>query len=206
MRIAVIDLGTNTFNLLIVDSDKNGTYSILVNEKLPVKLGAGGIGKRIITPEAVERGIAALKEQKKTIDNYHTDHIHAFATSAIRSADNGKEFADRIKKEVGINLEIITGEKEAELIFKGISQSVPLDAEKILVLDIGGGGEGVIGRLKGRDAVAVDIRKEELEEAVDGPLKIIMDARDLKFLDESFHTATAFFSMMYIRYLLKKQG
>ncbi len=144
MRIAVIDLGTNTFNLLIVDSDKNGTYSILVNEKLPVKLGAGGIGKRIITPEAVERGIAALKEQKKTIDNYHTDHIHAFATSAIRSADNGKEFADRIKKEVGINLEIITGEKEAELIFKGISQSVPLDDEKILVLDIGGGSNELI--------------------------------------------------------------
>ena len=67
------------------------------------------------------------------------------------------------------------------------------------ILDIGGGGEGVIGRLKGRDVVAIDIRKDELEEAVDGPLKIIMDARDLKFLDESFNTATAFFSLMYVK-------
>lgn len=67
------------------------------------------------------------------------------------------------------------------------------------ILDIGGGGEGVIGRLKGRDVVAIDIRKEELEEAVDGPLKIVMDARDLKFLDGSFNTVTAFFSLMYVK-------
>jgi ubiquinone/menaquinone biosynthesis C-methylase UbiE len=67
------------------------------------------------------------------------------------------------------------------------------------ILDIGGGGEGVIGRLKGKEVVAIDIRKEELDEAVDGPLKIVMDARDLKFLDSSFNTVTAFFSLMYIK-------
>ncbi len=67
------------------------------------------------------------------------------------------------------------------------------------ILDIGGGGEGVIGQLKGKDVVAIDFREEELLEAADGPLKIIMDARDLKFLDESFPTVTAFFAMMYIK-------
>ncbi len=67
------------------------------------------------------------------------------------------------------------------------------------ILDIGGGGEGVIGQLRGKDVVAIDFRKEELLEASDGPLKIIMDARDLKFLDESFKTATAFFSLMYLK-------
>ena len=67
------------------------------------------------------------------------------------------------------------------------------------VLDIGGGGEGVIGRLKGKDVVAIDIRPDELQEAADGPLKIVMDARDLKFLDGSFNAATAFFSLMYIK-------
>lgn len=67
------------------------------------------------------------------------------------------------------------------------------------ILDIGGGGEGVIGRLKGKDVIAIDIRKDELEEAVDGPLKIVMDARELKFLDNTFNTATAFFSLMYIK-------
>ena len=67
------------------------------------------------------------------------------------------------------------------------------------ILDIGGGGEGVIGRLKGKDVVAIDIRRDELEEAVEGPLKIVMDATDLKFLGDSFNTATAFFSLMYVR-------
>ncbi|MCJ7734262.1 MAG: methyltransferase domain-containing protein [Anaerolineales bacterium] len=67
------------------------------------------------------------------------------------------------------------------------------------VLDIGGGGEGVIGQLMDKDVVAIDFRKEELLEAADGPLKIIMDARELKFLDDSFQTASAFFSLMYIK-------
>lgn len=66
------------------------------------------------------------------------------------------------------------------------------------ILDIGGGGEGVIGQLKGQQVIAIDIFKEELEEAPDGPLKIIMDARDLKFLDNTFNTGTSFFTMMYI--------
>jgi ubiquinone/menaquinone biosynthesis C-methylase UbiE len=67
------------------------------------------------------------------------------------------------------------------------------------VLDIGGGGEGVIGRLKGRQVVAIDIRLDELVETVDGPQKVVMDARKLSFLDGSISTATAFFSMMYMK-------
>ena len=66
------------------------------------------------------------------------------------------------------------------------------------ILAVGGGGEGTIGRLKGSQVIAVDISKPELEEAPDGPLKIIMDARDLKFLDNTFNTATSFFTLMYI--------
>jgi len=67
------------------------------------------------------------------------------------------------------------------------------------VLDIGGGGEGIIGRLKSDRVVAVDIRADELNEAPEGPLKILMNAQDLKFLDESFNTITAFFSLMYLK-------
>ena len=67
------------------------------------------------------------------------------------------------------------------------------------ILDLGGGGEGVIGQLKGSDVVAIDFQKEELLEAADGPLKVVMDARELKFLDESFQTITAFFFLMYVR-------
>jgi len=66
------------------------------------------------------------------------------------------------------------------------------------VLDVGGGGEGIIGILKGQQVVAVDLRKSELEEAPNGPLKLVADARDLPFLNRTFATATAFFSLMYL--------
>ena len=67
------------------------------------------------------------------------------------------------------------------------------------ILDIGGGGEGIIGLLKGQDVVAIDINKRELEEAAEGALKIVMDTQDLQFLDDSFNTATAFFSLMFLK-------
>jgi ubiquinone/menaquinone biosynthesis C-methylase UbiE len=66
------------------------------------------------------------------------------------------------------------------------------------ILDIGGGGEGVIGQLKGDRVIAIDPNKRELEEAAEGPLKIVMDARELQFLDASFEAATSFFTLMYI--------
>ena len=66
------------------------------------------------------------------------------------------------------------------------------------VLDIGGGGEGIIGVLKGEKVIAIDMRKEELEEAPEGPLKIVMDARALQFLDNSFEVVTSFFTLMYM--------
>ncbi len=67
------------------------------------------------------------------------------------------------------------------------------------ILDIGGGGEGIVGQMKPAQVVAIDLSKRELEDAPPGPLKIVMDATDLKFLDASFDTATAFFSLMYMR-------
>jgi SAM-dependent methyltransferase len=67
------------------------------------------------------------------------------------------------------------------------------------ILDIGGGGEGVIGQLKGKRVIAIDKQRRELEEAAPSGLKIVMDATDLKFLDRTFEIATAFFSLMYIK-------
>jgi len=67
------------------------------------------------------------------------------------------------------------------------------------ILDIGGGGEGIIGELKGDNVIAIDLQKEELEEAPQGPLKIIMDAAELKFIDSTFNMATAFFTLMFIK-------
>jgi ubiquinone/menaquinone biosynthesis C-methylase UbiE len=73
------------------------------------------------------------------------------------------------------------------------------------ILDIGGGGEGVIGQLKGRQVVAIDPKPSELEEAASGPLKIVMNARELQFLDETFEFVTSFFTLMYIKAPDQKQ-
>lgn len=100
-----------------------------------------------------------------------------------------------VRGKIGV---LAVGEYDEFYQFEQVQLDVKDFESKGFILDIGGGGEGVIGRLKGRDVAAIDIRKEELEEAVDGPLKIVMDARELKFLDGSFSTATAFFSLMYV--------
>ena len=139
MRIAVIDLGTNTFNLLIVDMGEDQGYKILYNNKLPVKLGKSGIDKKEIRPDAITRGLNALERHLQTIGEYKVEKTYAFATSAIRSARNGDQFVKLAKQRCGIDVEIINGEREAELIYYGVKQAVRLTDDKVLILDIGGG-------------------------------------------------------------------
>ncbi len=139
MQIAIIDLGTNTFNLLIADILEDKSFAILLETKYPAKLGKGGINNRTITPEAFERGIKAIDTHLKTIKKYNVESIYCFATSAIRSASNGHEFVSEIKKRFNLDINVIDGDKEAELIYDGVKQVVPIGEEKVLIMDIGGG-------------------------------------------------------------------
>ncbi len=139
MRLAIIDLGTNTFNLLIADLLKDGSYKRVYKTKIAVKLGEGGINNNHIEPVPFKRGIKALKKHKETIDEYKVDKIIAFATSGIRSASNGNDFVQKTKEEVGLEIQVISGEREAELIYYGIQQAVKLSDATSLIIDIGGG-------------------------------------------------------------------
>jgi exopolyphosphatase / guanosine-5'-triphosphate,3'-diphosphate pyrophosphatase len=139
MKIAVIDLGTNTFNILIVDIAPDKTYSITFHAKLPVKLGEGGINQNIIQPVPFQRGLDALKQHQKTIEKYNVQQVYAFATSAIRDAVNGKDFVEKVKLETGYEVQIIDGGKEAELIYFGVREAVKMNHETSLIMDIGGG-------------------------------------------------------------------
>jgi exopolyphosphatase/guanosine-5'-triphosphate,3'-diphosphate pyrophosphatase len=138
-RIAVIDLGTNTFNLLIAEYTGKYDFKILVDNKLPVKLGEGGIQQGVILDQARARAFDALARHMITIREHNVSQILAFGTSALRTARNGAEFAKEIQSHFGFNVDIIAGEREAELIYKGISLSVKLDSKPHLLLDIGGG-------------------------------------------------------------------
>lgn len=138
MRIAVIDLGTNTFNLLIADVNHKG-IEFIYKAKMPSKLGEEGINENIIHKDAFTRAINIIKEYKKIIDKHHIDKLYAIATSAVRSAENGTEFVAKIAEVTGVNVEIISGEKEAQLIYGGVHKTMSKEDSDYLVLDIGGG-------------------------------------------------------------------
>lgn len=139
MRVAIIDMGTNTFNLLVVESNGNNQLQTLHNSKFFVKLGEGGIDKKIIAPEAWIRGLKVIDAHMLTISTLKVDKIYAFATSAIRDASNGTAFVDDIHKTHKLNVEIIKGDREAWLIYQGVRQAVDLGKQINLILDIGGG-------------------------------------------------------------------
>jgi exopolyphosphatase/guanosine-5'-triphosphate,3'-diphosphate pyrophosphatase len=138
-RIAIIDLGTNTFNLLIVEVGSNKIYEHLFQAKVSVKLAEGGINKGFIAPVPFQRGIDALKKHKQTIEKYNVDKVLAFATSAIRGASNGQEFIKQTKEETDIDIQIISGDKEAEFVYYGVRSAVEMNESTSLIIDIGGG-------------------------------------------------------------------
>ena len=138
-RVAIIDLGTNTFNLLIVQFNSDKTYDIICQTKISVKLGEGGITKRVIAPEAFQRGIDALKMHRLTIQLHNAEKVIAFATSAIREATNGKDFIAKAKEATKIDVEMISGDREAELIYYGVKDAVEMNEDASLIIDIGGG-------------------------------------------------------------------
>lgn len=112
---------------------------IIFCETIAVKLGEGGIGQGIINAAATERGLRALHKFRQQIDQYEVKEIRAVATSALRTASNGKEFLERVKIETDIVPQFISGEHEAELIYLGVRQAVNFNQKKALIIDIGGG-------------------------------------------------------------------
>lgn len=141
---AVIDMGTNTFHLLIGEV-KGNSPNIIFKKTIAVKLGdGGGIGKGEIIPEAYQRGLDTLKEFKSDIDQFGVKNIKATATAAIRDAVNGKSFIDEVYQLTQIKVDIISGQEEATYIYNGVKAAGTLTDEKALIIDIGGGSTELI--------------------------------------------------------------
>ena len=146
---AILDLGTNTFNLLIAEIKGNQLEQIFKTQEA-VKLGEGGINQGKIMPAPFERGVNAVKKLKERAGEFKAEEIIAIATSAIRSASNGDDFIQRVKEQTGVTIQKIDGNAEAAYIFEGVKNSVPMDNQNILVMDIGGGSvEFIIGNQNG---------------------------------------------------------
>ena len=144
-KAAVIDMGTNTFHLLLVEIN-DGDFKTIYKEKIPVKLGQGGINQDRIAPEALKRAYHTLRHFRNMIDGEKIEHVFAFATSAVRNAQNGQEFVDEVRKTLNIDIKVISGEEEAMMIYEGIKLSGSLNGQTELMMDIGGGSvEFIIG-------------------------------------------------------------
>jgi exopolyphosphatase / guanosine-5'-triphosphate,3'-diphosphate pyrophosphatase len=139
MRQAVIDLGTNTCHLMIVDREVNGVWIPVVRHRIFVKLGEEGI--KTIGAAAKTRCLDAMHTFKAQLDAAEVDpyHTRAFGTAALRTATNGQELVKQIAKETGIVVEVISGQKEADGIYKGVRSAVPFPDNRVLIMDIGGG-------------------------------------------------------------------
>jgi exopolyphosphatase/guanosine-5'-triphosphate,3'-diphosphate pyrophosphatase len=137
-RAAVIDLGTNTFHLLIAEGTPAG-YTEIVHEQTAVRLGEGGINRGFIQTEAFERGINAMLKFHELISKNPVEKVRAIATSALRNAANGPDFIEKVKSLTGIAIETIDGDKEADYIYQGIKIAGCLSDKNSLIVDIGGG-------------------------------------------------------------------
>lgn len=136
-KIAVIDLGTNGFRLNIAETHKSGQFQIIYRESSELKLAADGIHKIGDTPFA--RGVDTMKRFKAVLEQSDVVDVKAFGTAALRIAENGLLFIDTVRRETGMEIELISGSREAELIYKGMRLGIPLSADPVLMIDVGGG-------------------------------------------------------------------
>ena len=139
MRIAAIDIGTNSVHMIIARVRPDLSFEIIDREKAMVRLGAGGLDGRALTAEAMNAAIQALSTFRKIADSHRVDEIRAVATSATREARNGGEFLSRLAKDTGIRPRVITGAEEARLIHQAAVYGVDVGSARAVVIDIGGG-------------------------------------------------------------------
>jgi exopolyphosphatase/guanosine-5'-triphosphate,3'-diphosphate pyrophosphatase len=145
VRAAIIDMGTNTFHLLVTEWNAMN-YQILHRDRVPVRVGVGGINQNVISSEGTERAVKALTFFKKKIDELGVTNVLAFGTSAIRNASNSAELISRIFSATGIATKITSGDEEAQFIYEGVNLALKFSQEKSLVVDIGGGSvEFIVG-------------------------------------------------------------
>ncbi|MEW6247537.1 MAG: Ppx/GppA phosphatase family protein [Nitrospirota bacterium] len=137
--LAGVDVGTLTCRLLIARVSEAGRLTELRSDRRILRLGEGVDRARTLRPEAITRVIQTLREWKQVIDTYPVERTIAVATSAVRDAVNRDEFLHRVKRDIGWEVELISGEEEARRTMLGIRSGLPADVSTMLALDIGGG-------------------------------------------------------------------
>jgi exopolyphosphatase/guanosine-5'-triphosphate,3'-diphosphate pyrophosphatase len=139
MRLAAIDIGTNSVHMIVVRVRPDLSFEVVDREKEMVRLGAGGLGGRKLTDGALDAALQALSKFRRLADSHGVDEILAVATSATREAENGVEFLAAIAETTGIRPRVISGTEEARLIHLAAVYGVDVTRGRAVVIDIGGG-------------------------------------------------------------------
>jgi exopolyphosphatase/guanosine-5'-triphosphate,3'-diphosphate pyrophosphatase len=139
MRIAAIDIGTNSIHMIVVQVRPDLSFEIIDREKDMIRLGAGGLDKGTLTETAVTAALQVLAKYRRLAESHKVDEIVASATSAVREAENGGEFITLVARQIGIHVRVISGTEEARLIHLAAAYGVDLKGSTAAVIDIGGG-------------------------------------------------------------------
>lgn len=139
MRLAIVDVGTNSVHLVVADVGPDGQIQTVAKQREQVELGAGGLDQGRIAPAAFDRGLAALESFRHVMDILGVETVHTAATSAVREAENGEDFCREVRKRTGIHLRVISGHDEARLIWLGARASIDFRAGDAVLVDLGGG-------------------------------------------------------------------
>jgi exopolyphosphatase / guanosine-5'-triphosphate,3'-diphosphate pyrophosphatase len=139
MRIAAIDIGTNSVHMIVVQVRPDLSFAIIDREKEMVRLGAGGLDGRSLTDTAMAAALQTLGKFKRLADSHRVDEVLAAATSAVREADNGGDFLAAVSRKTGIRVRVISGTEEARLIHLAAAYGVDVADSPAVVIDIGGG-------------------------------------------------------------------
>jgi exopolyphosphatase / guanosine-5'-triphosphate,3'-diphosphate pyrophosphatase len=139
MRVAAIDVGTNSIHMIVVEIRPDLSFEVIDREKEMVRLGAGGLDGRALTVEAMHAALQVLSKFRRLAESHQVDQIIAVATSATREAENGGEFLRAITHQTGIRPRVISGTEEARLIHQAAVYGVSVPGDVAVVIDIGGG-------------------------------------------------------------------
>ena len=141
--LAAIDIGTNSVHMVVARAAASGRFEVVTRQKEMVRLGSGQGEMKVLEPDAIERGVQALRRCRSIADSFGAE-IKAVATSAVREARNAKEFTDRAEAEAGVIVEVISGTEEARLIRLGVLQALPVFDRRMVLVDVGGGSTEVV--------------------------------------------------------------
>ncbi len=145
MRVAAIDIGTNSIHMVLAAVDQQlRSFSVLITEKASVRLGERDPETGDLTREAMERAMVALSHHRQLADSHGAHAVVGTATSAVREAGNGREFLALVEEELGLQVDLVDGREEARLIYLGVLSAMDFAGKPHLILDIGGGSTELI--------------------------------------------------------------